>query len=101
MQLAQQPGVLDGDDSLGGEVLHQPDLLLAKWANFLAVDHDCPDQCIGLKHRDSNLTSCAAELCRPPKNRFSGHVGSVEHLFSPHDVIERGAGYRLKRPASR
>ena len=35
-QLAQQPRVLDGDHGLIGEFRHQLDLLLAKWADFLA-----------------------------------------------------------------
>src|SRR6516164_1270017 len=34
-QFVEQPRVLDGDDGLGGEVLHQRDLLLRKWPNLL------------------------------------------------------------------
>ena len=32
----EQPRVLDGDDSLGGEVLHQLDLLVGERADLLA-----------------------------------------------------------------
>ena len=34
-QLAQQPGVLDGDDGLRGEVRHQLDLLVGERPNLL------------------------------------------------------------------
>ena len=37
-QLVEQPRVLDGDDGLGGEVLHQLDLLVGEWADLLAID---------------------------------------------------------------
>ena len=67
---------------------HQLDLLVGERANFLAVDDDCADQRVVLEHRDGDLSSCAAQLWCQPKNRFSGHVGAVEHLFSPHDVIK-------------
>ena len=35
---SEQPRVLDGDDGLGGEVLHQFDLLVCEGTNFLAID---------------------------------------------------------------
>ena len=41
-QLVEQPGVLDGDDRLAGEVLHQLDLLVGERANLLAVDGNTP-----------------------------------------------------------
>ena len=37
-QFVEQPRVLDGDDGLGGEVLHQLDLFVGEWSNLLAVD---------------------------------------------------------------
>ena len=37
-QLVEQARVLDGDDSLGGEILHQLDLLVGERADFLAID---------------------------------------------------------------
>ena len=33
-QLVEQPRVLDGDDRLGGKVLHQLDLLIGEGTNF-------------------------------------------------------------------
>ena len=37
-QFVEQPRVLDGDDGLGGEVLHQLDLPVGEGSDFLAVD---------------------------------------------------------------
>ena len=37
-QFAEQPRVLDGDNSLGGEVLNQFDLLVGERADFLTKD---------------------------------------------------------------
>ena len=34
-QLVEQPRVLDGDHRLGGEVLHQLDLLVGEWPHLL------------------------------------------------------------------
>ena len=39
-QLFQQPGVLDGDDRLGREILDQLDLLAAEWSRLLSENHD-------------------------------------------------------------
>ena len=50
-QLVEQPRVLDGDDGLGGEVLHQLDLLVGERPDFLAEDGDGADQLIVLEHR--------------------------------------------------
>ena len=40
-QLVEKACVLDGDDSLGGEVLHQLDLLVGERAHFHAIDNNC------------------------------------------------------------
>src|SRR6516225_4509475 len=37
-QLVEQPGILNGDDGLGGEILHQRNLLIGERPNLLAVD---------------------------------------------------------------
>ena len=50
-QLVEQPRVLDGDDGLGGEVLHQLDLLVGERPYLLAVDGECADQLVVLEHR--------------------------------------------------
>ena len=61
-QLVEQPRVLDGDDGLRGEVLHQLDLLVGERADLLAVDGDGADQLVVLEHRHDNDASGAAEL---------------------------------------
>ena len=61
-QFVEQPRVLDGDDGLGGEVLHQLDLLVGERAHLLAVDHDGADQLVVLEHRHDQRRSRAAEL---------------------------------------
>ena len=42
-QFAEQPRVLDGDDGLGGEILHQRDLLVGEWTNLLAENGNGAD----------------------------------------------------------
>ena len=61
-QLVEQPRVLDGDDGLGGEVLHQLDLLVGERAHLLAVDDDRADQLVVLEHRHGEKGARAAEL---------------------------------------
>ena len=50
-QLVEQPRVLDGDHRLGGEVLHQLDLLVGERPHLLAIDDDGADQLVVLEHR--------------------------------------------------
>ena len=66
-QLVEQPRVLDGDDGLRGEVLHQLDLLVGERANLLAVDDDGADQFVVLEHRHGDQRSRAGKrrLGRP------------------------------------
>ena len=50
-QLAEQPRILYGDDSLRGEVLDQLDLLVVESQHLLPVDGDGADQLVVLEHR--------------------------------------------------
>ena len=43
-QFIQQPRVLDGDDGLRGEILHQLDLLVGERAHLLAINTEGADQ---------------------------------------------------------
>ncbi len=90
-QLVEQPRVLDGDDGLGREVLHQLDLLVGERAYLLAVDDDCADQFVILKHRHRDMRLGAAK----PDRRSLG-VGAMNHLLRLQDAIKRAG--RSKRP---
>ena len=65
-QLVEQARILDGDNGLRGEVLHQLDLLVGEWPHLLAVDDDRADQLVVLEHRH-------AQQCRdqPPSSTAS------------------------------
>src|SRR3974377_499644 len=52
VQLIEQPRVLDGDDSLGGEILNQINLLVGEGAALLPVDANRTDYLIVLQHRN-------------------------------------------------
>ena len=60
----EQPRILDGDDGLGGEVLHQFNLLICEWPHLLAVNDNCADHLVVLNHWDSDQTSRASKLDR-------------------------------------
>jgi hypothetical protein len=61
-QFVEQPRVLDCDDCLGGEVLHQGDLLIGEWANFSAVDVDYADQSALLQDWDAEYGPTSPEV---------------------------------------
>ena len=61
-QLVEQPRILDGDDGLGGEVLHEIDLLVGEGADLLAVDDDRADQLIVLEHRNAKTSAGPPKL---------------------------------------
>ena len=89
-QLAEQPRVLDGDDGLGGEVLHQLDLLVRERSYLLAVDDDGTDQQFIFQHRNrkqrpsagSSLTSAG------PGVRVGQDIGNVDDVFSAGKTTE-------------
>ena len=60
-QLVEQAGVLDGDDGLVGEILHQLDLLVGERPHLLTIDDDGADQLVVLEHW------YADEGSRPPE----------------------------------
>ena len=58
----EQPRILDGDDGLSGEVLHQRDLLVAEWSNFLTKDNNRADKFFVLKHGNGKYCPGTGEL---------------------------------------
>ena len=65
-QLVEQPGVLDGDDGLRGEIIHQLDLLVGERAHLLAVDRQVPISSLLLEHRHS--TTFGSRRARRPRH---------------------------------
>ena len=64
-QLAEQPRVLDGDDGLSGEVLHQLDLLVGERTHLLAVNDKCANEFVFPKHWDNQCSSHSSQInCR-------------------------------------
>ena len=74
-QLVEQPRVLDGDDGLGGEVLHQLDLLVGERTHLLAIDDDGADQLVLLEHRHGEHGASAAELDGCDDDRIAFEIG--------------------------
>ena len=78
-QLAEQAGVLDRDHGLGGEALHQLDLLVGERPHLLPVDADDADQPALLEHRHEQ------ERPRP------AYVGDGDQRGIPVDIGLLGA----------
>src|SRR6516164_2622119 len=90
-QFVEQARVLDGDNGLGGEILHQRNLFVGEPSNLLAVNGEGADQNIVLEHWNANRGSRAAEPRCCPMDRFSGVVGGVAHLLRPQHTIKYAA----------
>jgi hypothetical protein len=92
-QFVEQPSVLDGDDGLRGEALHQLDLLGGEGPHLLAVNADRADQVIVLQHRHDDDRTRTTEIseggsCRITLEvrRLCLKVFDVHHLFRPDDL---------------
>ena len=90
-QFVEQPGVLDGDDGLGGEVLEQRNLLVGERPDLLAVDGDGANQ----------LVLCAAFRLRPGAGTRTGSVArrAVEYRRAAHRAVPAQAS--LPRTSNR
>ena len=100
-QLVEQPRILDGDDGLRSEVLHQFDLLVRERPDFLAVNGKCPDQLVIFEHRHINRRPRAAELHRRiVRCNFSSIVIRMAYLFCLFDTIKVGALFGSEWSAS-
>src|SRR5215510_2764788 len=111
-QLVEQPSVLDGDDGLSGEILHQLDLPIGERADGLPVNADSADQLIVFEHRYADHRPIAGEFgggndrwitldvgLHPP------NVGDLDNLFGSGDPskgsvwLRRTSGSRLRASA--
>ena len=89
-QLVEQPRVLDGDDGLGGKILHQFDLLVGKGARFLAVNIDSADQLVSLS------------IGTPMKARAPAELEGGTSMYLPRsgsDEIRNTFFVRISRPS--
>ena len=76
-QFVEQPRVLDGDDRLRGEVLHQLDLLVDKWPDFCAIDGDNADRFIVLEQGHRNHGTEAGNLDSRNGQRVARQIGRL------------------------
>src|SRR6516225_7799731 len=94
----EQPRILNGDDGLCSEVLHQLDLLVGKSTGFLPIDNNCTDQLAVLKHWYPKHGQKAAELHHGDKPRlaldialFCGDVRNVNHALRSAEAAKHAA----------
>src|SRR5262249_48496397 len=86
-QLIEQPRVLDGDDGLVCEILHQRDLLIGKWSDLLAINSNPADQFVVFEHWHPDSRSSAAKPCCGSRNWLGCIVCDLDHLFCPHHRV--------------
>src|SRR5262249_37202009 len=106
--LVEQACVLDGDPRLGGEILHQRNLLVCEWSNFLPVDGDGTNQPAFLEHRHLDEGARTGKFDQSDRqgivllvSRVLRVVGNVEQLLRcghAHEGMQRA---RMQRSALR
>src|SRR5262245_1173589 len=90
-QLVKQARVLDGDDGLGGEILHQLNLFISERPDFVAIDTKDTDQLILFEQRHSKD---GARACVPGKRGVRVLHRQVHELLGAHELIEGGGNAR-------
>ena len=88
-QFVEQPRVLDGDDGLGGEVLHQRDLLVGERPHLLAIDIEIADVFAVLEHRNEEDSSCTRTLDHVNCGRIALFVRRVRRVVDDVDQLLR------------
>src|SRR5262249_33688978 len=95
-KLVEQASVLDGDDGLGSKVLYQLDLLFAERLDVLAINGNCTNRLIVVKHRDHNQTSDAGNLDRADRKRLPrailrtvAQIGLLDRFARQHSLGKR------------
>src|SRR5262249_35290700 len=89
-QLIEQAGVFDGDDSLGGEVLHPLDLLIGESTPLLAVYADSADQQIILEQGNDQKGVRPGELGDSRFGTFHRNVANMQGLLGVDELINWG-----------
>src|SRR5215813_10812719 len=87
-QFVQQPGVLDGDDGLRGEILDQIYLLIVEGSDLLPIDSDRTNQVILLEHRHDQKRPSSGNLGNRLIGIFRSDVGDVCDLPRVSDTVE-------------
>ena len=87
-QFTEQPRVLDGDDGLRGEILHQRDLLVGEGANLLAIDANNAHKLIILEQRYEDKRTGAGVFCERAARVFFLEISRMNELFRSHELID-------------
>src|SRR5262249_45360306 len=87
-RLGHEPSVFHGDDSLGGEVLQEGNLLMSERTHFSAIDPDKPEQSVVLPELHGDVATDTADALQDLHLRRAGELGScimsaVWIIFSP------------------
>src|SRR6516225_9876367 len=85
-QLVEQPRVLDGNDSLRGEIADKFDLLSGERTDLLAVNDNCADKLLLLDRWHSERGSGAGKLGKLRAGRDGPGVGAVRFLSKVGDL---------------
>src|SRR5262245_1359247 len=95
-QFVEQPGILDGDNSLSSEVGEQLDLLVGEGAHFLTKDADHSNEFVVLEHWHDDIGPNAAKLGRIDGCRIAFSVSSrrceissVKHSLGSDHLAKR------------
>ena len=87
-RFVKQPRVLDGNDGLGGEILHQLDLLVGEGPHLLPINDDDANELVFLQHRDGHKCPRASRMLRSGLSGLERHVGDVSALLGFDQPID-------------
>src|SRR5262249_41218259 len=93
VEIVKEARVLDGDDGLCSEILHQRDLLVGERAYLPAIDGDNADQLVVLEHGVGEHRSVAAKFDGGDDKgiafdvgRYRLDIGNVDHALRRGDT---------------
>jgi hypothetical protein len=87
LQLAEQLRVLDRDNGLRGEVLHQRDLLVCERSNFLAIDGQRSEQHFVLAKCNNKGGPRAAQVYHRSAKRITKPIRILVHLIAVNELL--------------
>jgi len=103
LRLVESPHVLDGDDRLVGEGLHERDLSVRERANLVPPERQCAEQGLLPEYGDAeDRTNLAApEPLAPLLRGVGGEVIDMHHVPGEADATDEGAWTELDRVSLR